>query len=193
MDAFIRSCLIGFSLLLLSACANNHSAVVPVNMPNANDGTTPLSEMFAQQNVCAPAWRHIYKQWMQNGGGIKSSMLATREQIALDRKSILARIIRKVWNSPKTPRAEKNRFWGWPTSENKARKLSFIFGDASNGYVPKQCTTLIWLSSIIWDDMRSVNGDPLKFRMPIEAPSNVDWDSHTAPNWVLYWLLVRIH
>ncbi|MGH8428543.1 MAG: hypothetical protein ACRES7_11300 [Gammaproteobacteria bacterium] len=180
-------------LFLLIAACTGHSADSPVNATKAQEGARSFSEMFAQQRVCGPAWQRIYKQWIRDGGGIKNSMAETRKQIAKDQKSALARIIRKVWSSPNAPGITESRLWKWPIDENKSRRLSSLFGDASEGYVPHECATLIWLPAIIWDDdLRLLNSKPGEFRIPSEAPSDVGWDSNTMPNWILYWLLVKI-
>jgi len=182
-----------FLVILTSACVS-HSAASKTNAQHAGDGTQPLSGMFSQQRLCAPKWRHIYEQWLLNGGGIKSTMIATRKQIASDQKSTLARIIRKVWSSPKNPSVNKKQLWGWPVAEKNARQLSFLFGDASEGYVPSECAMLVWLPPIIWNSSILYNRDPLEIRMPVEAPSAIDWKTHTreASDWVMYWLLAKL-
>lgn len=174
--------------LVLCACSQPAAQTEASNQ----DGTAPLSEMFAQQNLCDPVWRRIYTQWMDNGGGIKDSLGKTRDQVTSDRKSTLARIIRDVWNSPKDPRMKPEQLWKWPISPAVSRKVGLLFSEASRPYVPKQCAIPIWLPAIIWDDLRFVNGNPMKFRMPSEAPVGVDWDSSNAPYWVIDWLLVDL-
>lgn len=186
-----------FLLVVTSACCSyspraNASSGVPSSTTSIKSGSRSFSKMFSEQNLCDRVWRDIYKQWVQNGGGIKKTMTATRREIFSDKKSVLARIVRGVWSSSMTPRGNVNRLWGWPLDKGKSRKLSSIFSKVSKKYLPTQCATLAWLPSIVWDNLRFVDGDPLKFHMPSEAPSNVKWNGHTAPRWVLYWLLVKI-
>lgn len=180
---------IGLLLILpLSACAG--TSVSPASTSN-NEGSL-INNYNQQVRLCGTAWRKLYNEWIHNGGGIKDSITETREQIASDKKSKFARIIRDVWNSSNDAQAEKNQLWRWPINKIKSRKISFLFGYISKGYVPKECSDLAWLSSIVWDDIRFVNGDPLKFQMPSEASANVNWNGYTAPNWILYWLLIKL-
>ena len=58
-----------------------------------------MTDAWSEQQTCWKAWAMLLHEWRANGGGIEDSIVAAREQIAGDKKSRFAQIVRAVWAS----------------------------------------------------------------------------------------------
>lgn len=159
------------------------------------NNTAFLANVFAQQNECYTAWSHLVTDWEKNGGGFKQSLLSTRSQIATDRASIFAEIVRDVWSVQSGKWGSDAKFGSWPISD--ADTMSAIVKPNSaiikklDHYLPHGCGAFAELDPVIWDRVHVLVGGKVKAMHFSEMPVGIVWDSYSTPRWVLYWLFVR--
>ena len=180
----------GVACLWASLCGCASTQERGLSHDEGEDYSKHLGEVFAQQATCWNAWGSILDDWKSNGGGLKGSMLATRAQITNDDSSVLAKLVRDA-RSRQSPLSQDAAFGSWPISVDAYR--SVIFSIDGEHQVPKECEAPIWLDGWFWDDLRFVDGDPLKVRRLSDMPLSIDGDDpHDTTNWIFYWLFVRI-
>ena len=146
------------------------------------------AKIWDQQSECVEVWTSLMDSWKANGGGILTSIAATREQIAKDDKSAFARLVRDSWRRQKTGHL-RSQLGQWPISDDSARAVRESINPG--GLVPKSCRAPIWLDD--WLFFQIID-DPKQWtvrRLP-EMPQSLDaTDHYSASRWLLYWLFVR--
>jgi len=195
MSAMLRNFLCVSFFVLLCSCAvtaKQHEPKTAVNPPN---DTAHLAQAFSQQSVCYSAWSRLVSDWEDAGGGFKTSLLATRKQIASDHTSTFAAIVRKVWAAQSAGDGKNGVFGHWPIS---TAELDMVIRSPNNEilgtldrYLPDGCGAFTWLYPVIWNQTHTVTDGKVSVMRFTEMPSRVDWDSYSEPRWVLYWLFVR--
>lgn len=159
----------------------------------AQEGMKYMEQGWAEQRTCYTAWAVLLNEWHANGGGIKSSIVATREQIATDKKSSFARIVRDVWASQKSVRADHSLPVGsWPISSDESRR---VFKDATPAIKviqPEDCQTFSELDDLLWEEVVERKGEKVTVRRLRETPVSMEWLGHDASMWISYWIFVRL-
>jgi hypothetical protein len=174
---------LGF-LLLLNSCAAQQE-------PSTERGPSALpSDYFALQDQCNSSWNDLVLEWRANGGGVKGSLAETRESIMVDKRSRLADLVRQSWNAQALAEAESRSTIGhWPVTDDAFRRVSESVTFSSAFRIPTDCQSKAWLSSFLWDEIQL---DGNQVRRLTETPSNINWESPEAQDWISYWLFVRI-
>ena len=183
--------------LFLSACQGylqrnlESSSRVPTAVENE---ATPLTaDTFSMQSTCRPEWASVTSEWLEVGGGVKKSLAETRRQIAFDNRSKFAAFVRGVWESQPEDMARRRADFGhWPISEPESRQLTASVRFPESLGIDENCQILDWLSEFFWDEIISIKGHEIQTRKLAETPSNIEWTSPYAQQWIKYWLLVRI-
>lgn len=170
--------------MLLNSCAAQEA-------PPTESGPSRLSsDYFVVQEQCNSSWNDLVREWHANGGGLKRSLAETRESIMSDKKSRLADIVRQSWKAQALMEAEsRSKIGHWPVTDDAFRRVSESLRFSSNSGIPSDCQSKAWLSSFLWEEIR-LDGDGV--RRLTETPSNINWESPEAQNWISYWLFVRI-
>lgn len=186
-----------FFTLIFTICSCSNSYKISSNESFDQDQIIP-DKYFDSQIACFSYWQKLTDEWKFNGGGLKSSIAETRYQIAGDKKSKLAKLIRETWLNQKQP---ESTFGYWPYSPDSAQYIYYIFmkQNESDGDVPKECTSGVELESALWEELikNSAIGESvelpsknriLKFK---EVPNTILWESPYASKWTMHWLLKR--
>lgn len=153
-------------------------------------GAAGLPDDFgAIGRACSTLWRQMSDEWHANGGGVLGSLRATREQIASDKKSKLARMVREIWKDQNS--ISTVELWSWPIDASDHLRLmestsSTLDSEISN----PDCRALVWLQSQLLYDIL-VDGPEGLRRLP-EVPAHMEWASPWAQQWIEYWIFVRI-
>lgn len=149
------------------------------------------TDYFSLNEKCMKAWDDVFVEWLRYGGGVKQSMTETRRQIALDAKSRFAAMVRATWAAQRPQSSNRSKVGSWPVAEVEYQRVigNVHFSDADG--IPAECETVVWLDSILWDDLRS-DGAIDSARRPAEVPHDLKWESPDAQQWVSYWLFVRL-
>jgi hypothetical protein len=183
------SLVFGVALLLASLCSCASTQDRGLSHDENEDYSKHLGEVFAQQETCWKAWGSLLEDWKNSGGGLKGSMLATRAQIANDDSTAFAKLVRDAW-SRQNALSKNAAFGSWPVSDDAYRAVTYSIN--GEHLVPEECEAPIWLDGWFWDDLRFVEGDPLKVRRLSDMPLSIDGeDPHDTTNWIFYWLFVR--
>ena len=196
MSTLIKSLLTACFFFLACSCAMATKPTSSVLATSPPDGTAHLANVFSQQSTCYSAWSHLVSDWEKNGGGFKKSLLATRRQIATDRMSAFAAIVRKVWSVQSGKSNLNERFGSWPISSADTTLVIANPNDAISKTLdqslPRGCGAFAWLYPVIWDRVHVVDMGKVQAMHFAEMPEDIVWDSYNTPRWVLYWLFVRI-
>lgn len=159
----------------------------------AQEAGRDLLEAWAEQRTCYTAWAVLLNEWRANGGGIKDSIVATREQIAADKKSRLAQIVRDVWTSQKTIHVAHSSIIGaWPVSDEEFRRVFRDSDPAIKAIQPEDCQTFSELDDLLWEEVVERKGENVTVRRLQETPASMEWLGHDASMWITYWIFVRL-
>ena len=180
--------------MLLGACSTRGTSsndLLSVD-PDAPEIVEELpDDYFDLQNECSNAWRELVLDWRANGGGVKSSVRAMRQQVASDHRSIFASFVRKSWESQALEDAQAmDKFGKWPVSTSESRRLSGVIEYPQEMNLPEDCQALAWLHSLLWEDLQNPDGSAAS-RLQ-EVPPDMNWESPFAQQWLTYWLFVRV-
>lgn len=187
-------------LLLIGACAARpaaHAEAAGESPVEAEMEPLP-ADYFALQSACIREWNEVFAEWKRNGGGVKASIVATRKQIASDRSSRFAALVRHVWAAQPLQQSRTNAELGaWPISLEVSRELGArelaAFESITPGIgIQEECQTLVWLDGLLWQELLSDRQDETPVRALEETPENMEWTSPYAQQWMRYWLFVRI-
>jgi len=184
----------------IGACAARPNANAgAAREPSAEAEMEPLpTDYFALQSACIREWHEVFSEWKRNGGGVKDSIVATRRQIALDRRSRFAALVRHVWAAQPLQQSRANaEFGAWPISldvsrELGARELAAFESLTLSIGIQEECQTVVWLDGLLWQELVSAKLDESPVRALKETPENMEWTSPYAQQWMSYWLLVRV-
>lgn len=165
------------SLCLLVACAASPKSV-------GEGGPQVLPEnYFSSTSSCISSWSSLFASWEQNGGGVKNSIFLTRKQVANDKKSRFAAIVRKAWSLQKEP-VRGVQLGSWPIEEKEEHRVIEYFYSSIGDAVPSECQIFDWVGSDLWRE-----ADRNK---PEDVPGSLTWEPHQVSLWLGYWLFVRI-
>lgn len=176
--------LVIFALIIGITPISSNEKVVPAGLPE---------DFGAIGRACGTLWGGMWDEWHANGGGVLTSLQATRGQVASDKKSKLSRIIRRIWDAQKERNIGRYRseLWSWPISQSDHLRLMessypVLESEISN----PDCRALVWLQSRILRDIYIE--DAGKHRKLPEAPANMEWKSPWMQQWIEYWIFVNI-
>jgi hypothetical protein len=142
---------------------------------------------FERIQACFHAWDPIVAEWRARGGRFDLDVDAMRMHIAQDQESAFSAAIRKVWKRGldlsigNSSHALENQ-----STELVESQLFVILEDGVEDYIGKDCSSVIWLSPLIWEDL--AEDDVVE--APTGFPATEEWGSRTAPRWVLASLLM---
>lgn len=183
----MNRCLMLITLLTVLGCSSD--SILMSEQTDQKEYPELSPEAFSQISKCSDSWGKLLDEWEMHGGGVKVSLVETKRQIANDNESRFAKAVREVWDIMGRSHEEVSD-WEWPIPSNELREVGNLLSEAVTEHVGDGCSSTSWLDPLLWNRMRFVDGDPLKFYVPQEAPDDVKWDSRSLPAWVLYWLLV---
>lgn len=146
-------------------------------------------EIISYEELCGRSWYKLIEEWKANGGGIKESIQATRNQIRNDEVSEFSQFVRKSWSAQKSKLTMK-KLWYWPVTDEAFREVSYHSSINSNGLVEERCAVSNWIPPLLWNEIRSLNS--ANTEKLIETPLKLQWESPYAQQWVYYWLFVAI-
>lgn len=172
-------------LVLIAGCSHSQ-----VDDKDYDELSSYYGEVAESQEYCANLTLKIINEWIENGGGLKSSLLETRKQIELDDRSLLAKIIRNGWKIQKQRGffEDIDDFGYWPLDDKKTREVIMPEAVYVNGTKIAEECVLIYFRSVMWNEFMS-NGRYLK---PIEAPKDIKWGMYNAQRWLNYWLFANV-
>lgn len=155
-----------------------------------------LSMRHVYLEQCSDSWNHLLMNWEKNGGGIKASLWAARNQIKNDHRSDFAAIVRKIWSLQKIDYNERSDFGSWPITKAHMEAAVWNPGIQADAfiarYMPRECTPLVNLEVLFWNRIVVRSGSRACEPRYVEIPSQMKWDPSNVSRWTLYWLLVRI-
>ena len=180
-----------FFMGLINACAVHRTAG---GKPQTELDVESLpADYFAEQSACIRDWGAIIAEWRRNGGGVKDSIAATREQIALDDRSKFASFVRRIWSAQAHEQTRTVADLGaWPIGADESRQLSGTVASTLDPSLPEECQSLDWLDGFLWQEIVSVREGKVTARLLKETPEDMKWTSPYAQQWLSYWLLVRL-
>lgn len=176
--------LLFFVLIACSSCySNSDETVKPIT-------TNP----FIKSNKCYSIMRSLLDEWVQYGGGYKSSIHLIREQIKNDEVTKFSSIVKQFWEHQEALGISVNieKIGSWPISDDKYRTVFFVTDDLSK-YDLDGCS-LTWLDDVIYDRVltQTENGLRRMNERIEEFPDSYKWESRDAQLWFKYWIFVNI-
>ncbi|MBW8852313.1 MAG: hypothetical protein JF600_16190 [Xanthomonadales bacterium] len=163
--------LLFFCAVFLCGCMVKHDAVL------AEEGQADgLVGYLSEQKRCVSAWRSVIDDWVENGGGIRSTVSETRQAIARDERSKLALIIRQVWKRQSRSVSVDHR------------KTALIFDTVASREMTEECSSIIWLQALLVEPT-GVIPENVMASLLAEAPIEVRDDSRKFGLWLSYELL----
>ena len=149
-----------------------------------SDAGPHLQDVWGQQSNCVGSWERLLDEWKSNGGGLRSSMADTRQQIAQDQKSEFANLVRAAW-AAQSSGDNKPELGQWPLPADSYR--SVMAAVPSKGFVPRDCAVPIYLDNWLFRELGH------GARRLDDMPASLDAADATSSNhWLLYWLFARI-
>lgn len=181
-------------LLLVVAFMTSCSAMPATDtVATSNVDSAPSEEVlpddyFAMQSACSDEWTRLIAEWRANGGGLKDSIAATRHQIASDRQSKFAELVRTAWAAQGVPR-NTPELGSWPITDvdHVGVVESIKYSDGVG--ISKECQSIAWLDSLLWEELQLPDGSVRRLQ---EASASMEWESPHAQNWTAHWLFVRL-
>jgi hypothetical protein len=188
------------SLLTVACAARPHASAGMAAQPTEDSGPeSSLADPIELNAACMREWSELFAEWKRNGGGVKDSIVATRKQIALDRRSRLAEMVRRVWAAQPIDQARAYaEFGAWPLSEDAFIELNFRGLDVLESLPPdfgiqESCRSIDESDWLLWKELLVWTGpDEFQVRALKETPGNIEWTSPYASQWLYYWLFVRV-
>jgi len=163
--------LLFFCMSFLCGCMVKHDAVLA-----EEDQADGLVGYLSEQKRCVGAWRSVIDDWVENGGGIRSTVSETRQALARDEKSKLALIIRQVWKKQSRLVSVDHR------------KAALIFDTVASREMTEECSSIIWLQALLVEPTGVIPEDVMASLLA-EAPIEVRDDSRKFGQWLSYELL----
>jgi hypothetical protein len=155
------------------------------------DRKKEMAEGFDQNAQCFNKWEQLLSEWRANGGGIKDSLLATRQQIASDKVSKFAQLVRRIWISQDLSHPALD-IGAWPADNEEIRRATKGPNFTVDNMLPNGCESFAYLYPLIWEELVQRKDEKVTVRKLRETPVDMEWESHSAPRWLTYWLLVRL-
>lgn len=182
-----------FCATSLAACAG-YSRITKAPGPQQaeDDETVSMSRQpFDEMEVCIDAWHELLVEWKENGGGLSSSIVDMRAQIAEDTHSRFSAMVRATWDEQRLKNPQPTRqlgAWPVPRSEEIAVGMAHTSVHNDDYEMPGECFSTVWLSPMLWDEI-IVMKNGLAGPRPLEAPGSLVWESPYANYWTMHWLL----
>jgi hypothetical protein len=177
----IRALFVLAFTISLDACATNLARPETRNQDQLAEenesrevAAKSMTDAWAEQQTCWNAWAMLLQEWRANGGGMKDSIVATRGQIAADKKSKFAQIVREVWASQKMTRADPSVPIGAGSISDDAFRGVFENSDsAAKSVQPAECQTFIWIGDLLREELLKTENGKLIVRRLEETPASM--------------------
>ena len=168
--------------LWLLSCAAAIAVVACRSTPQPKPSTyATLTHAWSEQSACVTTWENLLDEWEQNGGGLKATLLETRAQLAADRKSRFAALIRTAWAAQQNAVVTNGTLESLPAEIS--RSAIFAVAQAAQGVVRGGCEPPIYLEN--WWNRH------LLAHRPSDMPTSVSNDLWEQRTWLQGWLFVR--
>jgi hypothetical protein len=166
------------SILFYTASCASENAVIMTEAP------------FSDSAPCMMQWEELFEEWKKNGGGLKESISATRNQIVEDNHSRFAHLVRDLWHAQSLSDAEdlSSEHLREINTEDSMRVSASLY-HLKTDQINSDCKIQMYPYAMFAKEMISGANAPLK--RPDEAPPTMDWSSPSAQHWVTYWIFVR--
>ncbi|NVK88865.1 MAG: hypothetical protein HWE13_12090 [Gammaproteobacteria bacterium] len=147
-----------------------------------------------QSISCYSIWLDIYDNWEVEGGGLKASLLATREQILNDKKTLFSAIVRNNWlqQEARDFYVNDSSFGHFSYSSEQFREATFPELKVFHDQLPEGCRTYNMLTEVLWKKITELSKDRKDLFKFDEISEDLRWESPIVQNWTTFWLLVNI-